>query len=92
MDKVVNGVVVQMTPEEVAVRLAEEAAWYSLHPHPPTDDEVDQDTLNRSLAENGSFNRAIAEVLFGVIKGTIPINPNTTKAQYIALLKSRIRT
>lgn len=88
MDKVVDGRVVQMTPEEVAARQAEEAAW--LNRYIPTPDEANKDKINQALLENGSVVRAGLEVLFGVIKGTIPINPNTTKAQFINLLQSRM--
>lgn len=90
MKKLINGVVVDMTPEEAAERLAEEAAWAARHI--PTDSEIDLEEINRALRQEGSLFRAIMEVQFGQIKGTIPVNPNITPVQYWTLLRSRMRT
>lgn len=90
MKKIVDGVEVEMTPQEVADREAEEAAWAARYI--PTIDEIDQDELNRALAAEGSIVRAGLEILFGVIKGTIPVTPALTKAQFVAMLKARMRT
>lgn len=88
MKKVVNGIEIEMTADEIAVRQAEEAAWAARRI--PTNDEIDQDELNRALAAPGSLMRAIAEVQFGMIKGTIPVNPALTPATYKALLASKM--
>jgi hypothetical protein len=55
-------------------------------------DQLDQETLNRLLADEGSIVRAILEIQFGMIKGTIPINPNITLPIYRALVRSKMRT
>lgn len=59
---------------------------------PPTLDQIDLRALNEALAAEGSVVRAIAEIQFGMIKGTIPVQPSLTKSAYIALLKARMRT
>ncbi len=85
--KLVNGQQVPLTPEEEAARDAEELEWANRHI--PTIDEIDQDTLNRALAEDGSIVRAIAEVLFQVAKVQ---TPTLTVQQFRSLLKSKMRT
>lgn len=90
MKKIVNGEEIEMTPAEVAQRQADDAAWAARHI--PTNDEIDQDELNRALASEGSIVRAIAELQFRMIKGQIPTTPTLTPAQYRALLKPGMRT
>jgi hypothetical protein len=85
--KIVNGVVSSLTPEEEAVLEAEEQAWRDRRL--PTNDELDQDELNRMLAQDGSVVRALAEVLFQVAKVQ---TPTLTKQQFITLLKSKMRS
>ena len=85
--KIVNGVVSEMTPEEEAALEAEEQAWRDRRL--PTNDELDQDELNRMLAQDGSVVRALAEVLFQVAKVQ---TPTLTKQQFITLLKSKMRS
>lgn len=64
-----------------------------IEPEPSVDlDQLDQGTLNRMLIEEGSVVRGLAEIVFGVVKGTIPVNPSITKQQFINLLKSKMRT
>ena len=58
---------------------------------PPTATEMDDRLLNAALVAEGSVFRAMAEVQFGMIKGTIAVTPTLTKAQYIAMLKARMR-
>lgn len=66
---------------------------YEIPPPPPTLDQIDTKALNEALAAEGSLMRAIAELQFRIIKGTIPIpQPNLTSAQYRALLKATMRT
>lgn len=90
MKKIVNGIEVEMTPEEISAREAEEEAWNN---RPPPDwDALDTAEINRMLLDDGSVVRAGLEILFGVIKGTIPVTPALTKAQFVAMLKARIRT
>lgn len=90
MKKMINGELVDMTPVEIADRQAEESSWASRHI--PTDDEIDQDQLNRALIADGSVTRAFGELLFGVMSGKIPINPTLTQAGFKSLLLARMRT
>jgi hypothetical protein len=94
MDKIVNGEVVEMTPAEVAARLAEEAAWAARHI--PTNDEIDIAELNRALAEEGSLMRAVVAVLRSEINivraAVVPALPPRTVAQVTAALKAQMRT
>lgn len=57
-----------------------------------TDSQRDDTALNDALAAEGSVFRALAEIVFGVVKGTIAVTPSLTKAQFIAMLKQRMRT
>ncbi len=86
--KIVNGQQVPFTPEEEAARDEEELAWANRYI--PTQDELNQDEINRMLAQPGSLIRAIMEVQFGQIKGTIPVTPSITVDQYKNLLKARM--
>ena len=59
----------------------------------PTTDEMDTSVLNAQLMEPGSVLKAIAEVQFGILKGTITIpQPALTVVQYRNMLKQRMRT
>ena len=60
-------------------------------PPPPDLSAIDLAELNRALTEQGSVMRALAEVVFGIAKGTIPVTPSLTKPQFVALLKDRMR-
>lgn len=53
---------------------------------------LDQDTLNAILLEEGSVLRAISEIQFRMIKGTVLVTPSITVAQYRTLLKNAMRT
>jgi hypothetical protein len=57
---------------------------------PDDTDEINQRVLNAALIEPGSVLRAIAEIQFGMIKGTIPVDPTMTLAQYRTLVKSKM--
>ena len=88
--KLINGEQIPFTPEEEAERDAEELAWASRHI--PTLDEIDTEELNKILLAEGSVTRAILETLFGMMKGTIPINPDITKQQFITAFKAKMRS
>lgn len=90
MKKVVNGIEIEMTADEIAVRQAEEAAWAARRI--PTNDETDQDELNRALTAEGSVTRALGEIVFGLASGRIPINPSLTKQQFVTMLRAKMRT
>jgi hypothetical protein len=90
MKKVVDGKEVEMTPDEVAARQAEEAEWAARRI--PTNDEIDQSALNEALTAEGSVTRAMGDILFGVIKGTIPVTPSLTKQQFVTMLRAKMRT
>lgn len=78
------------TPEKLAAYEAFLRA--NLPPPPPSNDELDNAQLNGLLTQPGSVVRAIAEIQFGIIKGTIAIPQVTlTPLQYRALLKARMR-
>jgi len=89
--KLINGVPIPCTPEEEAERDAEELAWANRHI--PTDDEIDQEMLNRALAEPGSIVRALAEVMFQEINKLRVRGGQTayTKQQFIDALKTAMR-
>lgn len=53
--------------------------------------QIDTDALNAALIEPGSILRALAFVVFGIAKGTIPVNPSLTQAQFKALVKAQMR-
>ncbi len=84
--KLVNGQQVPFTPEEEAARDAEELEWANRHI--PTIDEIDQDTLNRALAEDGSIVRALYEVVFEIAKVQ---DPTLTLQQFRLFVKSKMR-
>lgn len=90
VDKIVDGKIVEMTAEEVTARQAEDAAWAARKI--PTNDEIDQDELNRALAAEGSVTRALSEIVFGIAKGTIPVTPSLTKQAFITMLRAKMRT
>ena len=90
MRKFLDGIEVEMSAGEIVARQVEEAAWAARRV--PTNDETDQEELNRALAAEGNVARALAELLFGVIKGTIPVNPALTKPLFVAMLKAKMRT
>lgn len=52
---------------------------------------IDTASLNATLIENGSVLRGLALVVFGISKGTIAIDPNRTQAQFVALVKAKMR-
>lgn len=54
-------------------------------------DALDLATINVALAQPGSIVRALGLVVFMIAKGTIPINPSYTQAQFVNLLKAQIR-
>lgn len=89
--KMVDGEYVDLTPEEEAERLAEEAAWAARHI--PTTDEVDQDELNRALTAEGSVVRALAELTFIEINRLRERAGLTayTKQQFVDALKAKMR-
>ena len=89
MRKIVNGVSVDLTPEERAEQLAAIAAWEARHI--PTEDELDTEELNRMLMQPGTVLRGLAEVVFGIAKGTIPVTPSLTVQQFRTLIKQRMR-
>lgn len=60
-------------------------------PVAPTVDEIDAAALNLALTQPGTVTRAMGEILFGVIKGTIAVTPSLTKAQFAAMLKAKMR-
>ena len=60
------------------------------NPNPPDFSALDQDELNRVLASPGSILRAALEIQFGMIKGTIPVNPALTPAGYKAMLRAQM--
>jgi hypothetical protein len=64
---------------------------YEPPPPPPTLDQMDTASLNDALTAPGTFTRALGEILFGVIKGTIPVTPALTKPQFVAMLKAKMR-
>ena len=86
--KMVNGERISLSAEEEAARDAEEAAWRIT-----TDDEIDQDTLNRALVEPGSMVRALGLTMFAEINKLRIKTGNAayTMPQFIAALKARIR-
>lgn len=55
-------------------------------------DADDLAAINAALTQPGTVTRALGEILFGVIKGTIPVQPGLTKPQFVALVKSRMRS
>lgn len=59
---------------------------------PPDLNAIDQDALNAALAADGSVLRALAEIVFGIVKGTIPVTPSLTKQQFVTMLKAKMRT
>lgn len=61
-------------------------------PVPPTPDELDLAELNAIMLAQGSVGRATLEILFGVIKGTIPVTPSLTKSQFKTMVKNMMRT
>lgn len=64
---------------------------YELPAPPLTLDQIDIAALNEALTAPGTVTRALGEVVFGIIKGTIPITPSITKQQFVALLKAKMR-
>lgn len=91
MIKIVNGEEVEMTDDEVKAREAEEAAWAARRI--PTSDEIDQDALNKALAEPGSIVRAMADVMMAEINKLRVKGGDAayTKAQFVAALKGKMR-
>lgn len=89
--KVVNGVEIEFTFAEEADRDAEEAVWANRRI--PTDDEIDQEELNRALIMEGSIVRAIVEVMFiEVNKLRIKDGDSEyTRLQFVNALKSKMR-
>lgn len=74
-------------------RTAAANALAAFDPNAPEDlDALDNATLNAILTEPGSVVRAMAEIQFGMIKGTIPVTPSLTKQQYLGMLKQRMRS
>lgn len=60
---------------------------------PPVDlPQMDLDALNAALAQDGSVVRALAEIVFGIAKGTIPVTPSLTKQAFVTMLRAKMRT
>lgn len=91
MQKMVNGVLVDMTPEEEAARLAEELAWANRHI--PTIDEIDTEELNRVLLSEGSVLRAICELMLQEINNLRVRAGLTayTRQQFVTALRNKMR-
>lgn len=59
---------------------------------PADEARMDMDALNLVLAQEGSVFRAGMELLFGVMKGTIVVDPTLTPMKFKALLLAKMRT
>jgi hypothetical protein len=53
--------------------------------------ELDQDALNAELLADGSIVRGLALYVFGLAKGTIPVNSALTKVQFAAAIRALMR-
>lgn len=65
---------------------------YEIPPAAPTLDEMDKKLLNQLMMDEGSFARAIAEIQFMQIKGTLPVTTSITAKQYKDLIELHMRT
>lgn len=79
----------------IDAKTGEEVLLADAPPSDPTPvdlSQIDTDALNVALVQDGSVVRALAEIVFGIAKGTIPVTPSLTKQAFVTMLRAKMRT